>query len=54
VLVSLSDVAFNCTVAGQNPVEVQLQAGGWSRAEFNVACVRPPLPSEGASGTSND
>ena len=44
VLVSLGDVAFNCTVAGPNPVETQLEAGVWHNLGFNVTCVRPPLP----------
>ena len=44
VLVTLSDVAFNCTVSGQNAVPTQLQARLSARVDFNVACVRPPLP----------
>ena len=44
VLVTLSDVTFNCSVSGQTAVPIQLQARLSARVDFNVACVRPPLP----------
>lgn len=45
VLVSLENLAENCAVvpasdpAGDNPVAIQLKAGGWQRHDFRVTCV---------------
>jgi hypothetical protein len=44
VLVSLSDIAFNCAVSGQNPFPAQLPTSWMSHVTFDVTCVRPPLP----------
>ena len=38
-LVTLSDVALNCSVAGDNPVATQLKARETVRVEFAVTCV---------------
>jgi hypothetical protein len=38
VLVTLSEIATNCAVAGDNPVAVLLKRGETARAEFAVTC----------------
>jgi hypothetical protein len=49
VLVGLSDIALNCTVSEQNPLQFQLQTEWQSHVEFTVTCVRPPLPKRTSS-----
>jgi len=46
-LVALSGVAANCTVQGENPRVVSIQAGTTSTAAFDIIC-NAPQPSTGA------
>src|SRR5207302_2563567 len=41
-LVSLSDVATNCAVNGQNPQTVAVVAGNTAHADFAITCSPPP------------
>jgi hypothetical protein len=50
--VSLSGVASNCTLVGQNPVSVTVTAGATAQAAFQVACAPPPVLTGGLEVTA--
>ena len=52
--VSLSGIASNCTVSGQNPRTVTVTAGGTQQTNFTITCSAPPnQPPVAAFGTPN-
>jgi alpha-tubulin suppressor-like RCC1 family protein len=52
-VVTLEDVALNCTVEGDNPRSVIVPAGGVAETTFNVDCVEAKSPVSIAAGNTH-